>query len=112
MKTPHSFDIMIIRFLLAALHLKSVLEHKNTKKRKKAVASLPQGLNNAYEAEMKRIERTGDEDYEIARRALSWVYFAKLSLSMKQLQEAIAVDPIENIEDIDEECRDLNPESL
>ena len=71
MKTSHSFDLMIIRFLLAALHLKSVLEHKNTKKRKKAVASLPQGLNDAYEAEMKRIERTGDEDYEIARRALS-----------------------------------------
>src|SRR5204863_8405381 len=95
MKAAHLFDLMVTRFLLAGLHLKSVLERKTAKKRERAVGSLPQGLNKAYEAEMKRIERGGEEDYETARRDLSWVYFTKRPLRMKELREAIAIEPIE-----------------
>jgi hypothetical protein len=108
----HYSVLMLNRFLLAGLHLKSVLEHRNPKNRKKALNSLPQELNTAYTAEMRRIESASSADRKIAKRTLSWIYYAKRTLKMAELQQAIAVDPIENIEDADEDCRDLDPQSL
>src|SRR5271170_220738 len=99
------------RFLLAGLHLKSVFAYKTRKTRRIAVNALPKELNEAYEAEMGRLKRN-ERDYEIAKRALSWVYYAKRPLFMAELREAIAVDPIIDIENGDEDCRDLDPESL
>jgi len=60
---------------------------------------------------MTRIKRNA-EDYEIAKRALSWIYYAKRPLHMIELREAIAVDPIYDIENGDEECTDLEPDSF
>jgi hypothetical protein len=77
-----------------------------------ALASLPKEINAAYEGEMARLKRNGDGDFEIAKRALSWIYWAKRPLAMRELQEAIAIVPIEDIETCDEESRDLDPESI
>jgi len=74
--------------------------------------SLPSELNAAYEGEMTRIKKSGDENYEIARRALSWIHYAKRPLYMPELREAIAIDPIESIEDATEECADLDPQGF
>ena len=81
-------------------------------KRKNAVNSLPKEINEAYETEMIRIKRNGDGDYEIAKRALSWIYHAKRPLVMAELQEAITVDPIIDIENSDNDCADLDCDSF
>jgi len=61
---------------------------------------------------MSRIKRN-PEDYEmIAKRALSWIYYAKRSLYMVELREAISIDPIVDIENDDEDCTDLDPENF
>src|SRR5947207_3293450 len=104
---------MINRFLMAGLHLKSVFEYNTTKQRKGAVSSLPKELNVAYKKETIRIERSGGENFETAKAAFSWIFHAKRPLLMAELREAIAISPIENIEEgDDEDCRDLDPESL
>jgi len=102
---------LIHRFLLAKLHLDSVLDGSTPNKRKKALASLPQTLNGAYEIEMTRIKRNA-KYYEVAKRALSWVYFAKRPLHMKELCDALAVHPIEDTQDADEDGMDLDPGDL
>jgi len=102
---------LINRFLLAKLHLDSVLDGSTPNKRKKALASLPQTLNGAYEIEMTRIKRNA-KYYEVAKRALSWVYFAKRPLHMKELCDALAVHPIEDTQDADEDGMDLDPGDL
>jgi hypothetical protein len=61
---------------------------------------------------MARLKRNGDGDFKIAKRALSWIYWAKRPLRMLELQEAIAIVPIEDIETCDEESRNLDPESI
>ena len=81
------------------------------KQKEESVQSLPQELATAYEAEMTLIKRNA-EDYEIAKRTLSWIYYAKRPLHMIELREAIAVDPIYDIENGDEECADLEPDSF
>ena len=98
---------LINRFLLAKLHLDSVLDGSTPNKRKKALASLPQTLNGAYEIEMMRIKRNA-KYYEVAKRALSWVYFAKQPLHMIEMCEALAVHPIEDVEAADDGM-DLDP---
>lgn len=103
---------MFDRFQLAELHLKSVLAYKDTKTRKKAVLSLPPELDAAYETEMRRIKNSGKEDYKIAKHAFSWIYHARRPFLMGELREAITINPIENIEDADEECRELDQEGF
>jgi ankyrin repeat protein len=61
---------------------------------------------------MDRLRAKGKEHYEIAKRALSWIYWAGRPLLMAELREAIAVDPIEDIENGDDDCTDLDEESL
>ena len=85
-----------------------MLEGSTPTKRKRALASLSQTLNDAYGIEMTRIKRNA-KNYEVAKRALSWIYFAKRSLLMVELREALA---IEIIEDADEDCTDLDPGNL
>jgi ankyrin repeat protein len=84
-----------------------VLECTTRKKRRKRVESLSHELEEAYGIEMRRIKENG-KHYEIARRALAWVYFAKRPLYMAELQEALAVNPIEDLDEPDEDWRDLD----
>ena len=102
---------LIDRFLLAKLHLDSMLDGSTPNKRKKALASLPQILNGAYEIEMMRIKRNA-KYYEVAKGALSWVYFAKRPLHMMELCEALAVQSIEDNQDADGDGIDLDPGNL
>jgi hypothetical protein len=56
--------------------------------------------------------KSNENSYEIARRALSWIHFAKRLLSMPELREAIAIEPIEDIENEGEDCGDVDEDSL
>src|SRR5271169_1563771 len=58
----------MVRFLLARLHLDSVLECKTRKKRRIRVESLSKELDKAYGDEMRRI-KANRKHYEIAKRA-------------------------------------------
>jgi hypothetical protein len=105
-------SLIVHRFLLAGLHLKTIMSCMNAKTRKCAASKLPEGLNAAYEEEMGRLKRKGNESYEVAKRALSWIHFAKRPLRMVELQEAIAIDPIEDIENGNEDCHDLDRDAF
>jgi len=60
---------------------------------------------------MKRIKSDG-MGYEIAKRALSWIFYAKHPLHMVELREAIAVHPIYDIEMGKHNCRALDEDNL
>jgi len=61
---------------------------------------------------MSRLKRNREGDFKIAKRTLSWIYWAKQSLHMRELQEAIAIVPIKDIASCDEESADLDPDSI
>jgi len=60
---------------------------------------------------MKRI-KSDSSGYEIAKRALSWIFYAKRPLHMVELREAIAVHPIYDIEMGKHNCRDMDEDNL
>ena len=88
-----------------------MLTGKNCRQRKDKLAVLPLELNTAYKGEMKRI-KGDDTGYEIAKRALSWIFYAKRPLHMVELREAIAVHPIYDIKMGKHDCRGLDEDNL
>lgn len=50
--------------------------------------------------------------YEIAKCALSWIFYAKWPLHMVELREAIAVHPIYDIKMGKHDCRGLDGNNL
>lgn len=56
-----------------------------------ALDSAPRDLSDAYEAVFARIERRSKCAKSLALRTLSWVFYAKRSLHMDELREALAV---------------------
>ena len=89
-----------------------MLANRNEADRKDALESLPEGLTPTYQTEMKRLKDKGKVDYKIAKRAMSWVYWAKRPLYMAELREAIAVNPIIDVENAPEDYRELDCKRL
>lgn len=61
-----------------------------------ALQSLPVGLEEIYKRAMIRIESQGKSTRELAKTILSWVIYAKKTLSITELQHAVAVKPGES----------------
>ncbi|RYP49030.1 hypothetical protein DL768_005170 [Monosporascus sp. mg162] len=82
-------------FLLAQLHLNSLIGKKSPKAVQDALAKLPTGseaYNCAYEIAMERIERQVSDRPEVAKQVLSWITCAKRPLTTTELQHALAVE--------------------
>ena len=90
------------RFLLARLHMDSLLVKRSPAKVIQALKNLPKGMNQTYDEAMKRIQQQDEEDRTLAYRVLSWIVFAYRPLSVEELQCALAVSPGMSRLDLDE----------
>jgi hypothetical protein len=82
------------RFLLAKLHMESLLGEPTIGDLEIALMNLPcgeTGLNDTY---MQAVERIGNQSKglrDLARRTLSWLTYSKRGLSLPEIQHALAV---------------------
>ncbi|KAI1074629.1 hypothetical protein F5B20DRAFT_586101 [Whalleya microplaca] len=79
-------------FLLPALHITNILSENTIKKRKKALSTLSDCLEGAYDATMNRIKAQNKADAEQALDILAWVYYAQQPLSVTELRHALAIE--------------------
>jgi ankyrin repeat protein len=84
-----------IRFLLAQLHLDSLIGKRSPKAIKAALGKLPRGsqaYDHAYKEAMERIEGQVGDSQELAKQVLSWITCAKRPLTTSELRHALAVE--------------------
>jgi ankyrin repeat protein len=94
----------IVRFLLAQLHLDSLIGKRSPKAIRIVLEKLPEGseaYDHAYNEAMERIEGQVADSQELAKQVLAWITCAKRSLTTLELRHAIAVEIDES--KIDEE---------
>jgi hypothetical protein len=92
---------MLSRFLLVEFQLKHILSKKTIRKRKDALRSLPNTIDDAYSGVIVRIEKLEEDSKDLAIRTLSWVFHARRPLSMGELCQAVAIE--DNQADLDAE---------
>ena len=84
------------RFLLARLHIDSLLDKRNRQKVLSTLTKFSKGsaaLEEAYSGALERINGQLAEDRTLARRVLSWISFAQRLLTTKELRYALAIEP-------------------
>jgi hypothetical protein len=96
-----SSDILF-RFLLAKLHIDSLVSKTNLRAVRDTLAKLPEGINATYDEAMERIRRQDEDDRTLAEHVLSWITCARRPLSQEELQHALAVTP--EMTDMDSEA--------
>jgi len=69
---------------------------------RKALDSLPQELDEAYDDAIKRIKAQSNEDWLLAQKIFSWITNAFRILTLVELQHALAIAP--EVPYIDEEA--------
>ncbi|KAI4215997.1 MAG: hypothetical protein LQ351_001493 [Letrouitia transgressa] len=80
-------------FLLAQLHMDSLVLKVSQKTIRQALDALPKGLDATYDEAMSRIDQQGEEDVRLAEQVLSWISFAVRPLKLAELREALSVEP-------------------
>jgi hypothetical protein len=90
----------VSRFLLARLHVESLLDKFTVKAVKSFLSKLSKSsetssetLNTAYGEAVQRIENQPPGHRTLARRIISWITFAKRPLKIAELCCALAVEP-------------------
>ncbi|CAG8373201.1 unnamed protein product [Penicillium salamii] len=103
-------------FLLARLHIDSLQGKRSLKMIRKALQTLPTGLDAAYGEAMSRIENQRPSEVETAKDVLCWISCATRPLTTLELQHALAIeddesfldgDNISDIEDLVSVCAGL-----
>lgn len=90
------------RFLLARLHMDSLVSKHTRREVRKALDNLPEGLNSTYAEAVERVQGQNEDDRKLAERVLAWITYAKRPLSAVELQHALATEPeTEMVEDED-----------
>ena len=93
--------IIYSRFLAAKLHMDSLATKLSVKALKKAIENLPRELRELYDDALRRIDAQNEDDREIAISLVRWVTYAYRPLTIRELEEALAIVPGE--EDFDPE---------
>lgn len=89
------FDF-IYRFLLAKLHVESLVDKKTEKLVNQTLQSLPKGseaVKKSYDQVIERIDAQLPEDRKLAKTVISWITYAQRPLTTRELQHALAVEP-------------------
>ncbi|KAH0538232.1 hypothetical protein FGG08_005151 [Glutinoglossum americanum] len=84
-------------FLLAQLHMDTIMDQPTKGDIKEALQHLTKGINGldeTYKQAMERIEHNGSRIRELAKRILAWIIHAKRPLSTAELQHALGVRPL------------------
>jgi ankyrin repeat protein len=89
----HDILMLLLRFLLAELHIQAIAEEPTVGHLEFRLKNLPQGLDETYEHAMARIDRQGKGFRDLAIRILTWIVHAKRQLRTAELQHAVAVEP-------------------
>ncbi|KAF4438156.1 ankyrin repeat protein [Fusarium austroafricanum] len=85
----------IVQFLLAQLHLDSLIGKRSPKAIRTALAKLPTGseaYDHAYQSAMERIKGQSSDQRKLAQEVLTWITCAKRPLKTSELQHALAVE--------------------
>ncbi|KAF7345856.1 putative ankyrin repeat protein [Mycena venus] len=80
-------------FLLARLHIESLMTKQNVAAVQDALGNLSSSLNSAYDDIVNRINQQREDDRQLAWRTLSWVLHAMRPLEPFELQDALAIQP-------------------
>ncbi|KAJ7222464.1 ankyrin repeat domain-containing protein [Mycena pura] len=80
-------------FLLAKLHIESLMVKNTIKAVREALQHLPKDLQDTYNEAIERINHQSEEDCKLGLLALTWVANTKRLLSVTELQEALAIEP-------------------
>ncbi|KAH8127183.1 hypothetical protein FP744_10007490 [Trichoderma asperellum] len=80
-------------FLLVRLHIDSLAQMPTVGHIRQALRSLPRSLNKIYGQSIQRIESQGEFLYQLARKVIFWLIYAKRILSMTELRHAVAIQP-------------------
>ena len=80
--------------MIAALQIDSLSRSISVNHVRKAVNSLPSGLNSLYECTLARIEAQTEEEVLLATKALIWLTYAYQSLTIEDLQHVLAVSDV------------------
>ncbi|KAJ7031269.1 hypothetical protein C8F04DRAFT_1263092 [Mycena alexandri] len=79
-------------FLLAKLHIDSLITKHTVKAVREGLRNMPSDLNQTYDEVMERIKRQRKDDRDLAYRVLTWIAHAKRLLRPAELREALAVE--------------------
>ncbi|KAL8831035.1 MAG: hypothetical protein Q9191_001102 [Dirinaria sp. TL-2023a] len=79
-------------FLLAQLHMDSLVLQVSQKAVRQALDTLPKGLDATYDEAMSRIDEQGEQDTRLAGQVLSWISFAVRPLELAELREALSIE--------------------
>ncbi|KAH6670196.1 ankyrin repeat-containing domain protein, partial [Halenospora varia] len=79
-------------FLWVDLQLNVLQKCKRDKDIKDELRTLPQGLNKTYQRIVDQIGQLDQRLQDLARSTLTWVFYARRPLSIKELVEATAID--------------------
>ncbi|KAJ7435625.1 ankyrin repeat-containing domain protein [Mycena latifolia] len=88
-------------FLLAKLHIESLITKNTIKAVREALQCLPNNLQHTYDQAMERIKHQTEEDRQLGLLALTWVANAKRPLFVAELREALAIEPESSFLDTD-----------
>ncbi|KAK0130384.1 hypothetical protein ONS96_000905 [Cadophora gregata f. sp. sojae] len=78
-------------FMWAKLQLNIICEERRDQDILKALVSLPRDLYSTYDRILQKIEQKSPALQELARKALMWVMYAKRSMRIKELVDALAI---------------------
>ncbi|KAL8949471.1 MAG: hypothetical protein Q9222_004419 [Ikaeria aurantiellina] len=96
-------------FLLAYLQIGTICGQLNAKAVRRIMKSLPQGVFETYQDALKRIEDQSEEECQLAKKALSYIFCARRPLRLNELRHALATEPEDT--EIDDSAL-LEPEIL
>ena len=78
-------------FLIADLHMTSLMSITNVSDLREALRRLPDKLNQYYERACTRISRQETNLQEIAHHTITWLYLSQRQLKVDELRHALAV---------------------
>ena len=98
-------------FLLARLHLDSIERATSRAAVKASLQRLPRQLNTTYDEALRRIGDQDEEHATLAKKVLSWILYASRSLTIVEVQHALAAESTEPPQGVDEEFI-INPDDI
>ena len=79
-------------FLLAQLHMDSLVETTSTAEVHEILNNLPKNLDDSYDAAMERIGRQAEHRKQLAKRVLRWIIYAFRPLLVREIQHALTLE--------------------